>query len=64
MSNGNFEFLISEKRHLDVSFNHNQMEQIRLGLKYNLEVSKYAKPEYSWQEMKQIREKLLRESTL
>ena len=64
MSNGNFEFLISEKRHLDVSFNHNQMEQIRLGLKYNLEVLKYANPEFDDWQMKQIRLKLLEESTL
>ena len=40
------------------------MIQIREGLKDNLDVSKYANPEYNWQQMKEIREKLLKESTL
>ena len=45
-------------------FNQLQMKEIRLGLEDNLEVSIYAKKEYSWQEMYQTREKLLKESTL
>ena len=40
------------------------MEQIRLGLKDNLDISIYAKSEIPWQEMKEIRLKLLKESTL
>ena len=43
---------------------HLQMEEIRLGLKNNLDVSLYANSEISWQEMKEIRLKLLEESTL
>ena len=34
------------------------MEQIRLGLEQGLNVSSYAKTEYSWEQMKKIREKL------
>ena len=40
------------------------MEQIRLGLKDNLDVSVYANPEFDWDQMKQIRLKMLKESTL
>ena len=40
------------------------MDEIRLGLEDNLDVSVYAKPEISWKEMKKIREELLKESTL
>ena len=40
------------------------MYQIRTGLKDNLDISQYAKPEISGKEMKKIREKLLKESTL
>ena len=40
------------------------MEQIRLGLKDNLDVSKYAKLEFDWEKMDKIRLKLLKESTL
>ena len=38
-----------------------QMEQIRLGLKDNLDVSVYANSEYSWKKMKNIREEILKE---
>jgi len=31
------------------------MEEIRLGLEANLDVSIYAKSEYSWEQMKEIR---------
>ena len=34
------------------------MNQIRLGLRNELDVSKYAKTEYNWKEMKTIREEL------
>jgi len=34
------------------------MKQIRLGLEKNLDVSKYAKPEYNWKIMRKIRKKL------
>ena len=34
------------------------MNQIRLGLRNELDVSKYAKKEYNWKEMKTIREEL------
>jgi len=40
------------------------MREIGLGLRANLDVSKYTNPEYTWEEMKEIREKLLEESTL
>ena len=40
------------------------MEQIVFGLEENLDVSIYAKTEYNWKEMQEIREKLLKESTL
>ena len=40
------------------------MNEIRLGLIDNLDVSIYAKPEYTAQQMKQFRLKLLDESTL
>ena len=42
-------------------FNENQLKEINFGLKYNLDVSIYAKPEFSWHEMEQIRLKLLKE---
>ena len=40
------------------------MYQIRTGLKDNLDVSLYTKKEYSWEQMKEIRLKMLKESTL
>ena len=40
------------------------MNEIKEGLKDNLDVSIYAKPEFSWMKMEQIREELLEESTL
>ena len=40
------------------------MEQIRLGLEDNLDVSIYAKTEISDEQMEQIREKLFKKSTL
>ena len=40
------------------------MQQIRLGLEEKLDVSRYAKKELNWKEMKEIREELLKESTL
>ena len=40
------------------------MKQIRLGLKDNLDVSLYAEPDLSDEQMKKIREKLLKKSTL
>ena len=36
-------------------FNSNQMEEIRLGLEQNLDISKYAKPELHWEDMLAIR---------
>ena len=39
-------------------FNWLQMEEIRLGLEENLDVSIYAKKEFVWFQMKEIREKL------
>ena len=40
------------------------MEEIRLGLEENIDVSIYAKPEFDWTKMRKIRLKLLEESTL
>ena len=40
------------------------MQEIRIGLQENLDVSIYANSEYSWNEMRQIRLKLEKESTL
>jgi hypothetical protein len=40
------------------------MDEIKLGLKDNLDVSLYAKPEYSWKQMNEKRKILLKESTL
>jgi len=40
------------------------MEQIRQGLKANIDVSLYANPEFSSQEMKKIREKLFEENNI
>ena len=37
------------------------MREIRNGLHDNLDVSVYANPEYSWQKMKSIRTKMLKE---
>ena len=45
-------------------FDWEQMYQIRIGLKDNLDVSIYAKKEYNWEQMQEIRLKLLKESTL
>ena len=54
---------------LDVSiyvkkFNREQLWQIRIGLKANLDVSQYAKVEYSWKEMKEIRDRLENEQNI
>ena len=54
---------------LDVSiyvekFNREQMWEIRIGLKANLDVSKYAKVEYSWKQMREIRERLENEQNI
>ena len=54
---------------LDVSiyvkkFNREQMWQIRIGLKANLDVSQYAKVEYNWKEMKEIRKRLENEKNI
>ena len=38
------------------------MLEIRLGLEANLDVSLYANPEYNWEQMKELRLKLLEES--
>ena len=40
------------------------MREIKLGLEENLDVSKYAKPEYPWRIMRKIRTHLLKMSTL
>jgi hypothetical protein len=40
------------------------MWQIRIGLKANLDVSKYAKVEYSWKQMREIRERLENEQNI
>lgn len=40
------------------------MDEIRLGLEDNLNVSIYAKRETHWEKMKKIRLKLMKESTL
>ena len=41
-----------------------QQEEIIKGLKANIDVSIYAKPEYSWRVMRKIRNHLLKRSTL
>ena len=41
-----------------------QKNEIHRGLQDNLDVSKYAKSELSWKQMREIREQLLKESTL
>ena len=40
-------------------FTSEQIYQIKVGLGANLDVSIYAKPEISWREMEQIKERLL-----
>ena len=45
-------------------FNEEQKKEILDGLKNNIDVSVYAKPEYSSKEMRDLRLKLLEESTL
>ena len=45
-------------------FDPNEQEEILEGLRNNLDVSWYANPEFSWNQMKEIRLKLLEESTL
>ena len=45
-------------------FDEKQQKQIRYGLEDNLDISIYAKPEYSWLEMKHLRLRLLEKSTL
>lgn len=42
-------------------FDAEQMWWIRIGMEENLDVSRYAKPSISWQEMKKIREQLIKE---
>ena len=37
------------------------MSEIRKGLKDNLDVSKYAKSEYNWEQMEEIKLKLFKE---
>ena len=39
------------------------MEEIRDGLESRLDVSSYAKPEIKWDEMSEIKEKLLEEKS-
>ena len=39
-------------------FDEDQQVQIRIGIKANLDVSKYATPEYSWRQMEEIRKGL------
>ena len=41
-------------------FNRNQQEEILEGLKYNLDVSVYAKPEINWMKMNRMREEVLK----
>ena len=41
-----------------------QMKQVRLGLKDNLDVSLYAEPDLSDEQMREIRLKIQKESTL
>ena len=41
-----------------------QMKQVRLGLKDNLDVSLYTEPDLSDEQMREIRLKLQKESTL
>ena len=45
-------------------FNRKQKKVIKEGLKDNLDVSKYAKVEYSWKQMKEIRERLENEKNI
>ena len=45
-------------------FDKNQQQLIIIGLEDNLDVSKYAKPEYPWRIMRKIRTHLLKRSTL
>ena len=42
-------------------FNYYQKQEILKGLEANLDVSQYAKPEYSYKQMEEIRLKLLQE---
>jgi len=43
------------KDYLSENFDHEQLKQIRLGLKNKLSVEKYAKKYYNWKQMKEIR---------
>ena len=45
-------------------FDKNQQQIIIIGLEENLDVSIYANPEYSWRNMRKIRNYLLKKSTL
>ncbi len=45
-------------------FDKNQIEQIRLGFESDVDATVYAKPEFDWEQMRKIRLKLLKESTL
>ena len=45
-------------------FDKNQQQLIIIGLEEKIDVSIYAKPEYSWRVMRKIRNHLLKRSTL
>ena len=45
-------------------FDKNQQQIIIIGLEENLDVSIYTNPEYSWRNMRKIRNYLLKKSTL
>ena len=45
----------------DTSFDNLQLRQVRLGLERGLDVSAYARTSMPYEEMKQIRERLLKE---
>ena len=46
---------------MKLEFDERQMTQIRWGMNQELDVSIYAKPEYSYEKMRKIRERLLKE---
>ena len=45
-------------------FNEYQQKEILEGIKYDVDVLIYAKPEYTWKQMEKIRLELLEKSTL
>ena len=45
-------------------FLEDEQDEILLGLKANLDVSQYAKVEYSWKQMREIRERLENEQNI